>query len=114
MNGIGVARSEPTIARLLRAAMATGCLALAVSAGEVSAQSLSERGFIEGRGFVFPEAAFNDATRQVGDVLVREEAFVRPSSWIRFAVGVDVRANSHDQVEEQWRLDFSDRSLLRP
>jgi hypothetical protein len=30
------------------------------------------------------------------------------------AGGIDARANSHDQVEDSWRLDLSDRGTLRP
>ena len=33
---------------------------------------------------------------------------------MQFAGGLDLRANSHDQVDDRWRLDFSDRGLRRP
>ena len=78
------------------------------------AQTLSQRGFVEGRAFVFPEDAPNDPVNVVGDFLAREEVFVKPAPWIQFAGGVDVRANSHDQVEHAWRIDFSDRGTQRP
>lgn len=79
-----------------------------------SAQTISQRGFIDGRGVVFPQVAPNDSTRHVGDLLVREEVFLKPARWVQFAAGLDLRANSHDQVETEWRLDWSDRSVLRP
>lgn len=82
-----------------------------VSAG---AQPISQRGFIEGRGFVFPVSAPNDTTQNIGDLLIREEVFLKPADWIQFAAGVDLRANSHDQVEDEWRLDVSDRGVRRP
>src|SRR5258706_7764193 len=82
-----------------------------VSAG---AQPISQRGFIEGRAFVFPVSAPNDTTQTIGDLLIREEVFLKPADWIQFAAGVDLRANSHDQVEDEWRLDLSDRGVRRP
>jgi hypothetical protein len=96
-----------------RAAMA-GVLLLWASI--VHAQAISERGFVDGRGVWFPQAASNDATQLIGDLLFREEVFVKPVSapWIQFAAGLDLRANSHNQVQDQWRLDFSDRGVLRP
>ena len=96
---------------LTRAAMAS-VLLLWASLGH--AQAISERGFIDGRGVWFPQTAPNDTTQLMGDLLFREEVFAKPTTWIQFAAGLDLRANSHDQVEDQWRLDFSDRGVLRP
>ncbi len=78
------------------------------------AQMVSQRGFVEGRAFLFPQDAPNDTVNLVGDVLVREELFVKPAPWIQFAAGFDARANTHDQVDHSWRVDFSDRGTRRP
>jgi hypothetical protein len=86
----------------------------ALSASTGSAQTFSERGFVDGRGVWFPQTAPNDTTRAVGDLWVREDVFVKPATWVQFAAGVDLRANSHGQVEDEWRLDFSDRGIQRP
>ena len=75
---------------------------------------MSQRGFVEAVTFAYPQQATNDPTRVVLDVLAREEAFVKPAPWIQFAAGVDVRANTHDQVATSWRPDVSDRTRLRP
>jgi hypothetical protein len=75
---------------------------------------ISQRGLIEGRAFLFPQVAPNDATRGIGEGLFREEVFLKPARWIQFAAGLDLRANSHDQVEDEWRLDFADRGVRRP
>lgn len=72
------------------------------------------RGFIEGTGFVFPEDTPLDGTNVVGDLLFRDEGFVKPLPWLQFAGGLDVRANTHDQVEDSWRVDIRDRGQLRP
>jgi hypothetical protein len=66
------------------------------------------------RGTVFPQEASNDPTRAVGDMLVRDEVFFRPADWLELAGGADLRANSHDQVEDRWRFDLADRGPLRP
>jgi hypothetical protein len=62
----------------------------------------------------FPQEAPNDPTRGVGDLLAREEVFLKPATWLQFGAGLDLRANSHDQVEDSWRVDVSDRGTLRP
>jgi hypothetical protein len=101
--------------RFRRFAVSSLLLALAVPwAASASAQTITERGFVEGTGWIFPENAPNDRTHLVGDLLVRGELFFKPTTWAQFAAGVDVRANSHDQVDARWRLDLSDRDPLRP
>ncbi len=81
---------------------------------EGNAQTISQRGFIDARDFIFFESAPNDSTRNVGDLLVREEVFLKPATWLQLAGGFDLRANSHHQVETAWRLDWDDRGILRP
>jgi hypothetical protein len=83
-------------------------------ADDAQAQEWSQRGFVEARATGFAEEAPNDPTRAVADLLVREEVFVKPTPWLRLAAGADLRANSHDQVDEHWRVDFTDRGRLRP
>ena len=87
----------------------SGCLRYAGARGiwsaDLSAQTLSQRGFVEGSTLVFPRQAPNDPVRLVGDVLAREEVFFKPAPWIQFAGGVDLRANSHDQVDGRFDLD---------
>src|SRR5262249_55497285 len=75
---------------------------------------LSQRGFMDGSVVVFPQAAPNDPTQVVADLLARDDVFFKPTTWLQFAAGLDVRANSHDQVEDSWRVDISDRGTLRP
>lgn len=88
--------------------------AVAFCSAAASAQTVSERGFVEPRLFLFPQRAPNDPTRGVADVLAREEVFAKPVGWLQLAAGIDARADSHDRVEDEWRLDFSDRTVRRP
>jgi hypothetical protein len=88
--------------------------ALAVVSSNASAQTLTQRGFVDGSVVLFPQEASNDPTRLVGDLLARDDVFVKPAAWLQFAGGVDVRANTHDQVEDSWRVDLTDRTIRRP
>jgi hypothetical protein len=91
------------------------CVAgLVCAPASARAQMLSQRGFIQGRALLFPQDAPNDPVHVVSDVLAREEVFVKPASWVQFAAGLDARADTHDQTERAWRLDFSDRGVRRP
>lgn len=83
-------------------------------AGATCAQTVSHRGFVEGSAFTFPQEALQDRTRVVADVLAREEVSIRPARWMLVNLGMDFRANSDDQVEDDWRLDYSDRGERRP
>ena len=83
-------------------------------ASVAGAQAITQRGFIEPRGFLFPQETSNDATRANAEILVREEAFVKPAPWVQYAAGLDFRAGSHGRVEHSWHVDLWDRSLARP
>jgi hypothetical protein len=83
-------------------------------AGAALAQPLSHGGFVEGVVFAFPQDTPQDRVNVVADLLARDEVTVRPARWIRFAGGIDFRANTHDQVEDSWRIDFRDRGVERP
>lgn len=103
------ARRRPALRR------AGTAIALMLWASAAGAQVISQRGSIDVRGFLFPQTAPNDETHAIGDLLFREEVFVKPAAtWIQFAAGLDLRANSHHQLEDEWRLDFSDRGVRRP
>jgi len=95
-----------------RIALLIACLV--ARAQPAAAQALTQRGFVEGTALLFPQTAPNDSTRVVGDFLAREEVFFKPTPWIQFAGGVDLRANSHEQVDDRWRLDLDDRGVRRP
>jgi hypothetical protein len=96
---------------LFRAFVCFVAVGHATSAG---AQTFTQRGFIDGAVFLFPQQTVTDETRVVGDLLVRDDAFLKPAPWIQFAAGAEFRANSHDQVEDSWRIDSSDRTVRRP
>jgi hypothetical protein len=83
-------------------------------AGPAPAQTVTQRGFVEVRGTLFPQEASHDPVNAVADVRAREELFARPAGWLGLAGGVDALANTHDQVDASWRLDVADRGVRRP
>src|SRR5262245_40978733 len=105
----GASRSMSFLRRVSIALLVGGLLAR-----PAEAQAVSERGFVEARGQFFPQDAANDPTQAVGDVLVREEVFAKLTRWLQFAVGVDLRASTHGQVDDDWGLNARNRGAKRP
>jgi hypothetical protein len=108
----GISRVK-AVGTALRVSLFFLCAFTAIE-GCALAQTLTQRGFVEMRTMIFPLDTPIDGQHIVIDLVGREEAFVTPAPWIQLAAGVDVRGNSHDQVADSWRPDFSDRGLLRP
>ena len=78
-----------------------------------SAQSVSQRGYIEATGTGYPQAAATDSTRLVGEVLLRHEVTARPAPWFKLTGSADARVDTHQQTE--WDgVGWSDRSAKRP
>ncbi len=100
---------------LVRRALITVVVVSAVVIDSASAVAqLTQRGFVDVRGTAFPRTTPNDSRQTVGDLLWREEVFLKLSPWLQLAGGIDGRANSYEQVEREWRLDVRDRRPLRP
>jgi len=101
------------------ARVAAVCLAFSAAAGVraqdlVSRLDLTQRGSLEMRGVCFPQDASNDPVNIVADFIARDEVSLRPARWLLLSAGGEFRANSHDQVDDRWRVDFADRGVLRP
>ena len=95
----------------------TALLALVAALATVSAaqaQGFTQRGFAEGQGLLYPQAAPGD-NRQVGaNALLRYEPAYTPASWLSFAGSFDARIDTFGYVEWSWRLDWLDQTRLRP
>jgi hypothetical protein len=98
--------------RLIMPALFVGLASVAPARSE--AQTLTQRGFAEARLTLYPQDAPNDRVNGVTDLLLRDDVFLKPAPWIQFAAGLDLRLNTHDQVQGSWRIDISDRGRLRP
>lgn len=97
----------------MRRALAVVAVALAMPATGL-AQGFSHRGFVEGRGLLYPQTAPGDDRQAGADVLLRYEPSVRPAPWLTIAASLDARADTLDQVRSGWDVDFLDRTRLRP
>jgi hypothetical protein len=98
--------------RLITPALVAGLVCIATARSD--AQTITQRGFAETHFTFYPQDAPNDPVNGVTDLLLRDEVFLKPAPWIQFAAGLDLRLNTHDQVERSWRVDIGDRGRLRP
>jgi len=78
-----------------------------------TAQTLSQKGFLEAKGIGYPQTTVQDDTRLVGEALLRYEVSAKPAPWLRFSGAIDARGDTHDQTSWQG-IDWSDRGLTRP
>jgi hypothetical protein len=88
-------------------------LAVAPVVVPVSAQTLSQKGFLELKGIAYPQTTPQDSTQAVGEALLRYEASARPAAWVKTTGVIDARADTHDQT--MWDgVDVEDRGVHRP
>jgi hypothetical protein len=78
------------------------------------AQQFEQRGFIENRTVVYPQAAPNDSGHVVDELLFREEASYKFAPWFTVSGSFDARADSHRQTARDGVIDADDRSIQRP
>jgi len=86
-------------------------LSLSYPAG---AQEYTQRGFLESRGIVYPLKAVNDPAQFVGDTLFRYESLYKPASNFQINAAVDLRTDTHHEVERTAHLSWWDREQRRP
>lgn len=80
-------------------------------------QNISQRGYVETDGTVYPRPATNDSTPFVGGALLRDEVFYRPRKDLQISGGIDVRTDTHHEVEREFHMSSSywqDRAVQRP
>lgn len=80
----------------------------------VFAQAFSQRGFLETNAVLFPQTAPNDSSHAIGESFLRYEAFYKLTPNLRFAGGIDARADTHRETERDLGLSWWDRGRLRP
>ena len=81
------------------------------------AQSITQRGFLESSATIYPQTTANDSAHFVGEMLLRDEVFYNPRKDLQFSGGIDLRTDSHHQVERTFHFStfyFLDRELKRP
>ncbi len=87
---------------------------LVAAALPASAQTFSQRGFVEGTGIVYFQPTPVDDRQLIGEALFRQEASWTPASWFSLAGAFDARTATDNRVDPAWRFDCADRGLKRP
>jgi len=80
-------------------------------------QNLTQRGFVESRATLYPQTTANDSAHFVGEMLLRDEVFYKPRKDFQLTGGIDLRTDTHHQVERTFHFStfyFLDRELKRP
>ena len=78
------------------------------------AQTFTQRGFLETTAIAYPDTAPNDSGHIVGESLLRYEAFYKPVPGLQIAGAMDARADTHQQTERTFGLNWWDRTRQRP
>ncbi len=79
-----------------------------------SAQTYTQRGFLETQGTFYPEKGTNDSGHAVGEALFRYEGFYAPAKTFEFAGAFDWRIDTHRQDERELKISWQDRETRRP
>ncbi len=87
---------------------------LLVMAGSLSAQTFTQRGFLDNRATLFPQEAPGDSGRAVGEWLLRYEPAWKVLPWLKLQGSFDARTDTHRQVDRVFKLDWRDRGPRRP
>ncbi len=78
------------------------------------AQGYVQRGFVETGFTLYPQTAFNDRARAIGEALIRYEGFYTPSNSLQFAASFDLRSDTHHQVDRDLNVSWWEHDLRRP
>jgi len=89
-------------------------VALLMAAATCFGQAYTQRGFVETRGTFYPQKAAIDPAQGIGESLFRYEGFYRATATVQIAGAVDVRLDTHHQVDRDFKLSWQDRELRRP
>jgi hypothetical protein len=89
-------------------------IAMLLAAITCTAQGYKQRGFLENRGTFYPQAAPNDSAHAVGESLFRYEGIYTPLRTFQIAGAIDLRVDTHRQVERDLHLSWWDRETRRP
>ncbi len=77
-------------------------------------QNYTQRGFVETRATGYPETTPADRAHTVGEALLRYEGFYKPSSKLQVSGALDLRTDTHRQVERRFDASWWDREQRRP
>jgi hypothetical protein len=72
-----------------------------------------QKGYIELRGFGFPDIPPNDSAHFIGEALIRYDVDYGLAPGLRLTGGTETRSDTHRQTEREFRLNWNDRGLKR-
>jgi hypothetical protein len=73
-----------------------------------------QQGYVEYRGFGFPQTAYNDRAHFIGEALVRYDVVFGLAPGWKLQGGTETRSDTHRQAEREFRLNIDDRGVKRP
>jgi hypothetical protein len=73
-----------------------------------------QKGYIEYRGFGFPQTTYNDSAHFVGEALIRYDVMYGFGPRFKIQGGTETRSDTHRQTEREFRLNWNDRGIKRP
>jgi hypothetical protein len=73
-----------------------------------------QKGYIEYRGFEFPQTTSNDSANFIGEALIRYDVEYGLAPGLRLTGGTETRSDTHRQTEREFELNWDDRGLKRP
>ena len=97
-----------------RVALKRVALLFAIS-GVLSAQfNFQQEGYVELRGFGFPQITYNDRAHVIGEALIRYDVIYGLAPGWTLQGGTETRQDTHRQTEREFRLNIDDRGVKRP
>lgn len=73
-----------------------------------------QKGYVEYRGFAFPQTTYNDSAHFIGEALIRYDVIYGFTRNLKLQGGTETRSDTHRQAEREFRLNIDDRGLKRP
>jgi hypothetical protein len=99
---------------LIQPGLSHGLLLLVPSLLFAQNVAFEQKGYVEYRGFGFPETTSNDRGHAVGEALVRYDVTLRLTPRLALTGGTDTRMDTHHQTERHFRLNWNNRGRQRP
>ena len=73
-----------------------------------------QKGYVDFRGFTFPQTTYNDSGHVIGETLIRYDVMYGLTPGLKLTGGTETRMDTHRQTERNFRLNWDDRGLYRP
>jgi hypothetical protein len=89
-------------------------LIVLVTISAASAQTFTEKGYLETSLFTYPQTAVGDSGHVVDESILNYEATWHPDSAFTFNAGIEAQTDTHNETERNFHVSWLDRELQRP